>query len=49
VSDIQKEYQAVLNSIKKNDFQSAFEALKKGRIAVIHSQGHNFEVYGSQN
>jgi hypothetical protein len=29
VSDIQKESQAVLNSIKENDFHSDFEAWKK--------------------
>jgi hypothetical protein len=29
VSDIQRESQVVLNSIKENDFQCAFEAWKK--------------------
>jgi hypothetical protein len=29
VSDIQRELQAVLNSIKENDFDSRFEARKK--------------------
>jgi hypothetical protein len=29
VSDIQREPQAVLDSIKENDFHSAFEAWKK--------------------
>jgi transposase len=30
VSDIQKESQAILDSIKENDFRGAFEAWKKG-------------------
>jgi hypothetical protein len=29
VSDVQRESQAVLDSIKKNDFHGAFEAWKK--------------------
>jgi hypothetical protein len=29
VSDIQRESQAILNSIKENDFHGAFEAWKK--------------------
>jgi hypothetical protein len=31
VSDIQRESQAVLDSIKENDFHGAFEAWKKNR------------------
>jgi hypothetical protein len=34
VSDIQKESQAVLDSIKENDFHGAFEAGKNDGIAV---------------
>jgi hypothetical protein len=34
VSDIQRESQAVLNSIKENVFHGAFEAWKNDRIAV---------------
>jgi hypothetical protein len=34
VSDIQRELQAVLSSIKENDFHSAFEAWKNDGIAV---------------
>jgi hypothetical protein len=33
-SDIQRESQAVLDSIKKNDFHSAFEAWKNDRITI---------------
>jgi hypothetical protein len=34
VSDIQRESQAVLDSIKKNDFHNAFEAWKNCGITV---------------
>jgi hypothetical protein len=34
VSDIQRESQAVLNSIKENDFHSAFEAWKNDGVTV---------------
>jgi hypothetical protein len=34
VSDIQRESQALLNSIKENDFHGAFEAWKSDGIAV---------------
>jgi hypothetical protein len=34
VSDIKRESQAVLDSIKENDFHGAFEAWKKDGIAV---------------
>jgi hypothetical protein len=44
VSDIQSESQAVLDSIKENDFHGAFEALKKKRWDhCIHSQGDNLK------
>jgi hypothetical protein len=49
VSDIQRESQAVLNSIKENDFHGAFEAWKKQWDHCIHSQGDYFEGDGSQN
>jgi hypothetical protein len=39
VSDIQRESQAVLDSFKKNDFHSAFDAWKKRRDQCIRSQG----------
>jgi hypothetical protein len=39
VSDIQREWQAVLNSIKENDFHSAFEAWEKRWDRCIRSQG----------
>jgi transposase len=34
VSDIQRELQAVLDSIKENDFRGSFETWKNGGIAV---------------
>jgi hypothetical protein len=34
VSDIQRELQAILNSIKKNDFHGAFEVWKNNGITV---------------
>jgi hypothetical protein len=49
VSDNQRELQAVLNSIKENDFHSAFEAQKKRWDRCIHSQGDYFEGDDSQN
>jgi hypothetical protein len=48
VSDIRRESQAVLDSIKENDFHSAFEAWKKQWDRCMHSQGHYFEEDGSQ-
>jgi hypothetical protein len=48
-SDIQRESQAVLNSINQNDFHSAFEAWKKLWDHCIHSQGDYFEGDCSQN
>jgi hypothetical protein len=39
VSDIQRELQAVLDSIKENDFHGAFEMQKKRSDHCIHSQG----------
>jgi hypothetical protein len=49
VSDIQRESQAVLDSIKQNDFHCAFEACKKRWDGCIRSQGDCFEGDGSQN
>jgi hypothetical protein len=49
VSDIQRESQAVLDSIKEGDFHGAFETWKKGWDRCILSQGDCFEGDGSQN
>jgi hypothetical protein len=51
VSEIQRESQAVLNSIKENDFHGAFEAWggKKKWYRRVHSQGDYFKGDGSQN
>jgi hypothetical protein len=49
VPDIQREVQAVIGSIKKNDFQSAFEAWKKQWDRSIHSRGDYFEEDGNQS
>jgi hypothetical protein len=49
VSDIQRESQAVLNSIKENDFRGAFEERKKRWDSCVCSQGDYFEGDGSQN
>jgi hypothetical protein len=49
VSDIQRESQAVLDSIKANDFHGALEAQKKKWDSFIRSQGDYFEGDGSQN
>jgi hypothetical protein len=49
VSDIQRESQAVLDSIKENDLHGASEAWKKQRDCYIHSQGDHFKGDGSQN
>jgi hypothetical protein len=49
VSDIQRESQAVLDSIQENDFRGAFEAWKKRRNRCIRSQGDYFEGDCSQN
>jgi hypothetical protein len=38
VPNIQTELQAVLESIKENDFHSAFEAWKKRWDCCVHSQ-----------
>jgi histone-lysine N-methyltransferase SETMAR len=46
VSDIQRESQAVPNSIKENYFHGAFEARKN---RCVRSQGDYFEGDGSQN
>jgi hypothetical protein len=49
VSDIIRELQAVLDSIKENDFRGAFEAWKKRWDHRICSQGDYFEEDGGQN
>jgi hypothetical protein len=49
VSDIQRESQAVLDSIKENDFHGAFEAWKKRWDHCVRSKGDYFEGGGSQN
>jgi histone-lysine N-methyltransferase SETMAR len=49
MSDIQRELQVVLDSIKKNDCHGAFEAQKKQWVHCIQSQVDYFEGYGSQN
>jgi hypothetical protein len=49
MSDIQRESQAVLDSIKENDFHGAFEAWKKRWVCCIPSQGDYFEGHESQN
>jgi hypothetical protein len=49
VCDIQRKSQAVLDSIKVNDFHGAFEAWKKRWNHCICSQGDYFEGDGSQN
>jgi histone-lysine N-methyltransferase SETMAR len=43
VSDIQRESQVVLDSIKENDFHSAFEVWKKQWDCCVRSQGDYFE------
>jgi hypothetical protein len=48
-SNIQRESQAVFESIKENDFDSAFEKCKKPWDRCIPSQGDYFEGDGSQN
>jgi hypothetical protein len=47
VSNIQREPQAVLYSVKENDFHGAFEAWM-GSLCIC-SQGDYFEGDGSQN
>jgi histone-lysine N-methyltransferase SETMAR len=49
VSDIRRESQVVLDSIKENDFHGAFEAWKKLWDRCIHSHGDYFEGDDSQN
>jgi hypothetical protein len=49
VPDIQRELQAVLDSIKENDFHGVFEACEKRWDHCIHSQGDYFEGDGSEN
>jgi hypothetical protein len=49
VSDIQRESQAELDSIKENDFHGALEAWKKRWDRCIRSKGDYFEGDDSQN
>jgi hypothetical protein len=49
VPDIQRKSQAVLDSIKENDFYGAFEAWEKLWDRCICSQVHYFEEDGNQN
>jgi hypothetical protein len=49
MSDIQRESQAVLDSINENDFDGGFEAWKKRWDRCIHPRGDYFERHGSQN
>jgi transposase len=49
VSDIQRESQAVLDSIKEIDFYCAFEPLKKRWNHYLRFQGDYFEGDGSKN
>jgi hypothetical protein len=49
VSDIKTESQAVLDSIKENNFHGAFEAWRNRWDRCMCSQGDYFEVNGSQN
>lgn len=49
VSDIQRESQKVLDSLRENDFCSAFEAWKSRLERCIRSKGNYFEGDGSQN
>jgi hypothetical protein len=49
VSDIQRESQVVLDSIKENYFHGAFEAWEKRWNRYVRSQGDYFEGDGSQN
>jgi hypothetical protein len=46
---MQRESQAVLDSIKENNLHSAFEAWEKQQDLCIFSQGECFERDGSQN
>jgi hypothetical protein len=48
VSDIRRESQAVLDSMKENYFHSAFEVWKKQWDHCIHSQGDCFEGDGNK-
>jgi hypothetical protein len=49
VSDIEREPQAVLNSIKENEFHGAFEAWKKAMKSPYTFQNNYFEGHGNQN
>jgi hypothetical protein len=49
VFDIQRESQAVLDSIKENYFHGTFDEWKQRLDRCIRSQGDYFEGDGSQN
>jgi hypothetical protein len=49
VSDIQRQSQAALDSIKESDFHGCSEAWGKRWDSCIRSQGDYFEGDGSQN
>jgi hypothetical protein len=49
VSDIRRESQVVLDSIKGVDFHGTFEAWKKRCDRYVRSQGNCFDGGGSQN
>jgi hypothetical protein len=49
VPDIERESQAILDSIKENDFHGAFEAWEKQWDRCICAQGDYFERDSSQN
>jgi hypothetical protein len=48
VSDIQRESQAVLNSIKENYFRGTFEAWKKCWKRCIRSKGDYLKEMGTK-
>jgi hypothetical protein len=49
VSVIQRELQAVLDSIEENDFHGALEVWKKLQNHCVRFQGDHFERDGKQN
>jgi hypothetical protein len=46
LSDIQRESQAILNSIEENDFHGAFETWENQWIRCMYSQGDFFLFAG---
>jgi hypothetical protein len=48
-SDIQRESQAVLHSVKENDFHGTFQVWKKLWDRCIRSQGDSFEGDSNQS